>query len=84
MRRTDLILAAVTFTDISIVIESNPADSYEASERNEKNRCDPCSTVNGKSYGSLEEALADYPMSGTYHACEGRSRCRGFIRPVWS
>ena len=78
------LLSASQYAGRLAVLESNPADSYEASERNEKNRCDPCSTVNGKSYGSLEEALADYPMSGTYHACEGRSRCRGFIRPVWS
>ncbi|MEU3452160.1 DUF935 family protein [Micromonospora sp. NPDC006766] len=45
------------------------------------NTCKPCRKVNGKTYGSLAEALADYP-AGRYRLCLGGSRCRGFLIPV--
>lgn len=42
--------------------------------------CGPCRAIHGTVFESAEEALAAYPTSG-FKDCEGRSRCRGTVRP---
>jgi hypothetical protein len=78
------LLSAAQFAGRLAVLEGNPATSYAATEVNDKARCKQCGGVNGSTYNTLAEALADYPQSGGYRFCAGGSRCRGFIRPIWS
>jgi hypothetical protein len=77
------LLSAAQFAGRLAVLEENPAASYSAVEVNDKNRCAECSTIAGKTYPTLRAAVADYPGGGSMKRCEGRGRCRGFIRPSW-
>ena len=54
---------------------------FEATEVLDGNTCGPCKRIDGVRFGSQQEALAAYP-SGGYKRCDGRSRCRGTVRPV--
>lgn len=51
---------------------------FVASEVNDPNVCSRCSEIDGTRFATLTEAAAAYPL-GQYHACLGRSRCRGFL-----
>ena len=56
--------------------------TFIASELLDVNTCGPCTAVDGKRYGSIDDSLVDYP-SGQFGGCEGRRRCRGFISAVY-
>lgn len=58
------------------------ASRIYASELLDGNTCPPCSLVDGREYGDLLAARADYP-TGTYRDCEGGTRCRGTLVFVW-
>jgi hypothetical protein len=77
------LLSAAQFAGRLAVIEQHPADSYIAVEVNDRNRCQPCSDIAGRTFDSLRAALAEYPGGGAMRRCEGRGRCRGFISPRW-
>lgn len=59
-----------------------PAAVY-ASELLDGNTCTTCSHVDGKDYGSVAEAMEDYPAGGPYRDCHGGSRCRGTLVFEW-
>lgn len=69
------------FTVWEGVPEEHPATWY-ASELLDSNTCDPCAAIDGREYGSLEEAMADYP-SGGFMDCDGGPRCRGTVVAVF-
>jgi hypothetical protein len=77
------LLSAAQFAGRLTVLEQHPADSYTAVEVNDRNRCQPCSDIAGRTFGSLRAALTEYPGGGAMRRCEGRGRCRGFISPRW-
>lgn len=78
------LLSAAQFAGRLAVLEEHPASSYSAVEVNDRNRCGPCGDVAGTVYPTLRAAVADYPSSGSFKKCDGRGRCRGFIRPHWT
>lgn len=53
------------------------ADVY-ASEILDSNTCAPCIANDGRSYDSIEDAIADY-ASGGFNACDGGPLCRGTL-----
>jgi hypothetical protein len=63
---------------------AGPRCELIASEINDASTCDPCSLIDGHSFGysdnpdAVASAAAAYPTSG-YIACEGRDRCRGAL-----
>jgi hypothetical protein len=59
-----------------------PAEVY-ASELLDRNTCEPCGRVDGRTYTSLSAALEDYPGAGGHVFCEGGARCRGTLVYVW-
>jgi hypothetical protein len=63
-------------------MEAAGASSYYASELLDANTCDPCSTIDGTEYASLEDAEADYPTGG-YADCDGGPRCRGTLVAIY-
>ena len=77
------LLSAAQFAGRLAVLEQHPAASYRAIEVNDRNQCGPCREVADRSYDTLREALADYPGGGAMRRCEGRGRCRGYIRPLF-
>lgn len=70
----------------TVVMQAAEADSlitgWTAEEVNDKNRCLPCSSIDGHTYSTLDAALADYPVIG-FKSCAGGGRCRGRVNPVW-
>jgi predicted ABC-type ATPase len=68
------------------VMEAAPQSSgtakYVAAEFLDKNTCQKCREVDGKTYASLEDASSAYPTGG-YAECEGLMRCRGTVVAVW-
>jgi hypothetical protein len=76
------LLSAAQHAGRLAVMEEHPASSYQAVEVNDPSRCGPCSAAHRTTYPSLRAALADYPTAG-HRSCEGRSRCRGYLRPMW-
>lgn len=60
-----------------------PANIY-ASELLDGSTCEPCATIDGTEYDSVEEAEADYPDSGPYIDCDGGARCRGTLVYVYA
>lgn len=68
------------------VLAANPARAYEGVEDAEPagSRCEPCQQAAGRRYDTLAEALRDRPNAGQLAACAGGSRCRGYLRAVWS
>lgn len=78
------LLSAAQFAGRLAVLEEHPASSYTAIEVNDRNECGPCHRVALTIYPTLKAALGDYPLAGQYRKCEGRTQCRGFIRPSWA
>lgn len=77
------LLSAAQHAGRLAVMEQHPAASYQASEANDDpNRCLACTKANGKTFATLQAALAEYPVSGN-RRCDGRGRCRGHIKPIW-
>jgi hypothetical protein len=62
-----------------------PAQSYVASEILDRRTCEPCKDIDGRTFTSLDGAVAEYPVMG-YRDCTGArygNACRGFIIAVW-
>lgn len=59
-----------------------PTARYVATEKNDANRCDPCSEIDGTEFDDLDAVRAAYG-SGGYLRCEGGVRCRGTVTAVW-
>lgn len=59
-----------------------PTARYVASERNDANRCDPCSEIDGTEFDDLDAVRAAYGAGG-YLRCEGGVRCRGTVQAIW-
>lgn len=67
-----------------VVLAANPPTLLRASEVNDKSQCLPCKGVDGTEYSTLTAALADYPNGMQFRACEGQSKCRGMLLPIWT
>lgn len=62
-----------------------PASSYVASEILDSRTCGPCKAIDGRTFTTLDAAVAEYPVMG-YRDCTGArygNACRGFIVAVW-
>lgn len=62
-----------------------PASSYVASEILDSRTCGPCKAIDGRTFTTLDAAVAEYPVMG-YQDCTGArygNACRGFIIAVW-
>ncbi|BAL87313.1 hypothetical protein AMIS_20930 [Actinoplanes missouriensis 431] len=77
------LLSAGQFAGRLAVLEEHPARSYRSNETLDRATCSPCREVSKQSYVTLRDALVDYPGGGSFRACDGRGRCRGFVQPVW-
>jgi hypothetical protein len=77
------LLSAAQFAGRLAVLEAHPASSYRATETLDTNTCPACLAANGEEFATLREALVVYPLSGQNRSCAGRSRCRGYIMPLW-
>ncbi len=69
-----------TFT---VALREKPGGKAVAFEMNDLRTCQPCSSINGHVFASVEEALATYGAGG-YPYCLGGRRCRGTWYPTWS
>lgn len=62
-----------------------PAETYTASEILDSRTCGPCKGIDGRTFATLDDAVAEYPVMG-YRDCTGArygNACRGFIIAVW-
>jgi hypothetical protein len=62
-----------------------PASTYVASEILDSRTCGPCKVIDGRTFTTLDAAVAEYPVMG-YRDCTGArygNACRGFIVAVW-
>jgi HK97 family phage portal protein len=59
-----------------------PTARYVATERNDANRCDPCTEIDGTEFDDLDAVRAAYGAGG-YLRCEGGIRCRGTVTALW-
>ena len=59
-----------------------PKARYFATERNDSNRCQPCTDIDGTEFEDLDAVRAVYGAGG-YQDCEGGIRCRGTVTAVW-
>lgn len=64
------------------VLEEAPTARYVASERGDRNSCQPCKDVDGTEFDDLDAVRAAYGTGG-YLRCEGGIRCRGTVVAVW-
>lgn len=69
----------------AVFAAASPATLVADESNDSGSRCEACTQVNGRTYGSLAEAQADYPsLAAGYAHCAGGSRCRGTLRGVWT
>jgi hypothetical protein len=59
-----------------------PTAKYYATERYDKNTCNPCGKIDGKELPTLDAAMTAYG-TGPYLYCEGKWRCRGTYVAIW-
>lgn len=62
-----------------------PAETYTASEILDSRTCGPCKAIDGKTFATLDDAMAEYPVMG-YRDCTGArygNACRGFLIALW-
>lgn len=64
------------------VLAVAPKATYTSSEILDANVCGPCREEDGKTYGTLNEALRAYPAGG-FRECLGGPRCRGTYIATW-
>lgn len=69
-------------------LRDGPVGAVYSSEKNDRNTCNPCKSVNGTWLGNTDQmdmVLASYPGGayGGYVGCLGRERCRGTVTGVW-
>jgi hypothetical protein len=77
------LLSAAQFAGRLAVLEEHPAREYRATETLDRNTCQPCRDTDQVRFATLRAALAVYPLSGQHRSCEGRTRCRGHIQPIF-
>ena len=63
-------------------LQAAPKARYFASEKNDANRCQPCTDIDGTEFEDLDAVRAVYGAGG-YQDCEGGIRCRGTVTAVW-
>jgi 2'-5' RNA ligase len=69
----------------AVMTAAPPASSYVASEILDSRTCGPCKAIDGRTFTTLDAAVAEYPVMG-YRDCTGArygNACRGFIVAVW-
>lgn len=64
------------------VLDVAPMATYYASEVLDDRVCEPCRTVDGTAFPTLDEANGSYP-GGCFADCQGGGRCRGLVVAVW-
>lgn len=70
---------------LAVMDAAPPAQSYTASEILDSRTCSPCKDIDGRTFATLDDAVAEYPVMG-YRDCTGArygNACRGFIIAVW-
>lgn len=70
---------------LAVMEATPPASSYVASEILDGRTCGPCKVIDGRTFATLDAAVAEYPVMG-YRDCTGArygNACRGFIVAVW-
>lgn len=70
---------------LAVLEAAPPAHSYVASEILDRRTCDPCKSIDGRTFATLDAAVAEYPVMG-YRDCTGArygNACRGFLVAVW-
>ena len=60
-----------------------PVKEVYASELLDTATCTACAAIDGKNYGSVEQAHGDYNTHGGYMGCLGGLRCRGTLVIVY-
>jgi HK97 family phage portal protein len=63
-------------------LEAAPRAAWRASEVNDRNRCQPCTDIDGTVFETLADAWVVYGTGG-YAECEGGIRCRGTVTATW-
>jgi HK97 family phage portal protein len=58
--------------------------NYRVDETLDSNTCTPCREINGKVLETWEAVVKLGYAHGPYLECEGRDRCRGRIKTIWS
>jgi 2'-5' RNA ligase len=69
----------------AVMAAAPPASSYVASEILDARTCEPCKAIDGRTFTTLDAAMAEYPVMG-YRDCTGArygNACRGFLVAVW-
>lgn len=69
----------------AVMVAAPPAETYTASEILDGRTCGPCNAIDGKTFATLDAAMAEYPVMG-YRDCTGArygNSCRGFLIAVW-
>ncbi|MFD8226835.1 hypothetical protein ACFV16_21985 [Streptomyces massasporeus] len=69
----------------AVLDAAGAASSYVASEILDSRTCEPCKDIDGRTFTTLDSAVAEYPVMG-YRDCTGArygNSCRGFIIAVW-
>lgn len=69
----------------TVMTAAPPAKTYTASEILDSRTCGPCKAIDGRTFATLDDAMAEYPVMG-YRDCTGArygNACRGFIIAVW-
>jgi 2'-5' RNA ligase len=70
---------------LAVMEAAEPARSYVASEILDGRTCEPCKAIDGRTFTTLANAVAEYPVMG-FKDCTGArygNACRGFIVAVW-
>lgn len=70
---------------LAVMDAAPPAETYAASEILDSRTCGPCKAIDGRTFATLDDAVAEYPVMG-YRDCTGArfgNACRGFIIAVW-
>lgn len=70
---------------LAVMDAAPPAHTYSASEILDRRTCQPCKDIDGRTFATLDDAVAEYPVMG-YRDCTGArygNACRGFLIALW-
>lgn len=70
---------------LAVFLAAPAAETYAASELNDRRTCGPCKQIDGTEFATLAEAMEAYPVMG-YTNCSGAAHgnaCRGFLIALW-
>lgn len=70
---------------LAVMDAAPPAETYAASEILDSRTCGPCKAIDGRTFATLDDAVAEYPVMG-YRDCTGArygNACRGFLIAIW-